>query len=203
MPKAIIIEGTRCAGKTTIANKIADYYGYRYYKDHKRDDAVEEMHRIMERANESPDVFVLDRFHMTEYVMRAAEKMLAESSEFRALVNTSWPIVQMESYNLFGSMEKAKWHERLVSPLCTIDELARKASYITVVLTGDEALLDRRLVTTGRKPEMPYLCQKFFWEYCVLRVFRCPIYIDSRYPINTIFTLLKGVIADPYPRRKL
>ena len=193
MAKAIIFDGPRCGGKTTLAMKTAHVYDYKYFKDHKTDDDIVAMYRIIERVCNSEKPFVLDRFHLTGYVIRAAEYLQAENPYlFHAINESSW-LLDRKGFEFYREMTEMEWYRELVLPLRQIDSLIKRMNWITIVLNGSEPVLLERIYATGREIECPYLVQKFLWEKAVCLEFNAKIYIDAGYSHEKAFHLIHDI----------
>lgn len=137
----LIIEGPRCAGKTTIAHKVVDILNEsgitaQYKKFSRADDPIEDMkQRVLEFDRIRSIVYVIDRFHLTELVMR-----LADGTVMPSILN-----------------RKIK----------TIDGLLGRAEASIVVLKTSQQVLKRRVEerNDGRGQEMGSLgFSECLWE---------------------------------------
>lgn len=70
MGNAIVIEGPRCSGKTSVSEFIAYQYKFTRLKFTRPDDPASQMLEVIDMIKHSDDQFVIDRFHLTECIMR-------------------------------------------------------------------------------------------------------------------------------------
>jgi hypothetical protein len=74
----LVVEGQRGVGKTTAIRELTNLMAIRPFKDTRGENVTRQIERLFHLArihvSSAPDIpFVLDRFYITEYVMRKSE----------------------------------------------------------------------------------------------------------------------------------
>lgn len=67
--KILILEGPRCAGKSYIAEFLSSKRGWDHVKVQRGSDPLDDQINMLGDALDRTDNVVIDRFHLTEYVM--------------------------------------------------------------------------------------------------------------------------------------